>query len=113
METSDTRLPNKAAVFTFHLDDRPYAIPHTAIEGGWTGNVAAVPLYLYRPAGSSIYRSTVALRVDRNGAPPRLDPDTGTVDPGAAAPLEGLDTFWHIWSTYHPETEVLGAGDNP
>jgi hypothetical protein len=111
METSDTRLPNKAAVFTFHLADRPYAVPHTAIEDGWTGNAAGVPLYLYRPAGSSIYRSTVALRVDPNGTPPRIDPDTGIVDPGSATPLEGLDTFWHIWSTYNPETEVLGAGD--
>ncbi len=113
MEATDTRLPKKAPVFAFHIDDRPYVVPHTAIENGWTGEVAGVPIYLHRPEGSSLYRSTVALRVDPNGAPPRIDPDTGIVDPGSATPLAGLDTFWHIWSTYNPETEVLGADGGP
>ncbi len=127
MKTTDTRLPNKEPIFAFTIDDQAYAVPHTEIEGGYVGDAGGITVFLYRSKGASLYRSTLALRLDWSGASTRIDPDgrlwvtpavrldpeSGSLvgDSGAANRLEGLDTFWHIWSTYHTTSEILSRGD--
>lgn len=93
-KSKDPRLPDKEPIFAFRLGDQAFAIPHRVIEGEWNGEMGGVTVRLRRPANASIYRSTTAERVELDGTP--------------SAPLEGIDTFWYVWSAYYPQATILG-----
>ena len=94
-KSKDPRLPDKEPIFAFRLGARSFAVPHRSIEGGWRGEAAGTAIILHRPKGASIYQSTSAHRAGGEG--------------GAGTPLEGVDTFWYVWSNYYPRTEILGG----
>lgn len=121
-EATDDRLPTKAPVYAFRLGERAYAAPFDAFAGGAAFAAGEASVFLHRPEGAAIFRSSHAVRgegfVRRDGAwvevgsGARFDPATGAWAGGEAgtgpSPLEGFDTFWYSWSLVHPETEVLG-----
>ena len=122
--SADQRLSDKEPVFAFHLAERPFAVPHKDLSGGWQGDSGHGTVFLYRPQNASIYRSTAAYRLEGQGASSRLEkrdgvwfsPELGRFDPesgvfenaaGSLPALDGIDTFWYVWSNYYPRTLIL------
>ncbi len=120
----DGRLSPKASIFTFNLDQRAFALPHEKAAGGWVGPAGKSRVFIYRPETASIYRSTVAFALVHEGEPVELSrqegqwrspkwgllsPETGAFEKGGVQlrKLAGLDTFWYIWSQYHPDGALL------
>jgi hypothetical protein len=124
IEAKDPRLPSREPIFAFRLDEIRYAVPFSALEGGTVVRAAGGDLFLYRPDGAELHRSTLAFRseegafVRRDGAwehapsGARFGAEEGVFsgghEPGPTR-VEGLDTFWYMWSLTHPETLVLEA----
>ncbi|NKB88321.1 MAG: DUF3179 domain-containing protein [Acidobacteria bacterium] len=114
----DERLDTKAPIFAFTHGNSRFAVAHAAIEGG---HVVELPdgarLFLHRPAGSAMFRSTVAF-VSRAGfiedggawveleSGARFAANEGKFA-GDVEQLQGFDTFWYNWSLNNPDTEVL------
>ncbi len=126
--SADGRLSDKALLFGFHRDGRAYAVPFEMFEkNGGVLSVAGRPLFLYRQAKDSFYRSTtayvapeglafirkkkrwVAMMDDTVVA--RFDPQTRSFRAEAGGvtlePFHGFDTYWYIWSLNNPETGLL------
>lgn len=120
----DQRLEPKASIFSFRKDGKHFAITHQDAIGGWLGRAGSKRVFVYREEGDSMYRSTRAFLLEVDGEKIKLkrkkkrwiakghgewDRDTGRFSESGKtlAPLEGFDTFWYIWSQYHPETEIL------
>lgn len=130
VDRPDERLPPKTSVFTLVIEEKAYAISHQSLASGWQGEVEGMPVFIYREEGDSIYRSTKAYKmVDKNGEPVKLyrkrkqwvaaslgrfHPDSGNFgkDEARVEPLQGLDTFWYIWSQYYPRTTLLDAAED-
>ncbi len=124
VKNPDNRLPQKASVFTFDLENKPFAITHQLAEGGWRGKAGKTPVLIWRGKGDSFYRSTFAWVLRHNGKNVKLkrkkdrwqasklgvfDPAKGRFENGAQLnPVVGMDTFWYIWTQYHPKTRLLG-----
>ena len=47
----DDRLPTKASIYAFLLDDKPFAVPFSSFENGAAFEVGEWQVFLYRPAG--------------------------------------------------------------
>ncbi len=114
IEVEDDRLAPKAPVYGFRIDGGPFAIAHDRIEGGLVVEVDGLPgkrLLFYRPAGASVYRSTVAVSLpvdavvegDLTDLVARIG--EGTLD--GAERLDGFDTFWYTWVLANPSTRLL------
>ena len=111
-QVEDRRLPAKAPIFAFRIDERAYAVPLGLIEGGTLMTLRDDPdhdVYLVRRPGASIFESTVAYLV-----PAGLSlHDEGEADPAAlerrpgVRRLAGLDTYWYTWVGVNGETELL------
>jgi hypothetical protein len=122
IEARDDRLPSREPVYAFQLGGTRYAVPFSALEGGAVFRAGGRELFFYRPRDSELHQSTLAFEgagdtfVEEAGgwthlpSRNRFHPDRGGFaggrEPGPIR-LEGLDTFWYMWSLTHPETEVL------
>lgn len=124
LSATDRRLKDKDILFGFHLGGRAHAIPQARFRGGRRFEVDGRELFLYREAGDSTYRSSVAVeavsgaRFRKRGRSWQVVAEDGrmaTFDRrsrrfrGATElvrPIDGFDTFWYIWSLTNPETEV-------
>jgi hypothetical protein len=114
----DNRLETKAPIFAFERDGGRFAVAHASFEGGSVIELPdGVVLFLYRGAGSAMFKSTTTYLsragfVEDNGAwvelesGARFDPTNGTFS-GEVEELLGFDTFWYNWSLNNPDTEVL------
>lgn len=129
LKATDRRLPDKEPVFGVEIRGRWFAFPHRLLEGGRAWEIDGAAFFFYRPPGASVYRSTRAYRAEIAGAevPIRrtgsgweaeglgsFDPETGRFTSSRAelAPVHGLDTFWLVWSRYHPESGLPIAPGN-
>lgn len=112
IEAADDRLPPKEPVFAFRVGGEPWAIPHSAFEGG---RVVDLP---WDDRSSSCTAPP---------APPStsseawlVEPATAEEGPAAAALLaaaraggagfsrvEGFDTFWYTWVGVNAGTGLL------
>ncbi len=128
VEKPDQRLSPKASVFAFLVEGRPFAIPHKSLASGWQGVAGDLPVFLYRGENDAVYRSTLAYQlVNQHQQAVTLErkrkhwivdglgkfyPDRGVFGKEGVSlpPLQGLDTFWYIWSQYYPQTVLLAAG---
>jgi hypothetical protein len=121
--SNDERLPDKEAVFAFVLDDQKYAVPLRLLQGGKSYNIGAANIFLYRPAGSAIFQSTVAFMSLKNpfilkdgvwqvaNTDCTFDLESGKfngVDKNDLRVMTGFDTFWYIWSLTNPGSKILG-----
>jgi hypothetical protein len=122
IKAKDGRLPDREPVYVFQLGDTRYAVPYSAFPGGAVFRAGGRELFLYRPRGAELHLSTLAFEgvggtfVKEAGgwthspSGNRFHPDqaafAGGRQPGPAR-LEGLDTFWYMWSLTHPGTEIL------
>jgi len=118
----DSRLPTKEPIFAFLLDGASYAVLLSALEGGTILSIGDREVFLFRPVGSPVLRSTVAYLASSGGFE-RVDegwrhtPSMNIFDEGAGVfqvPVEGLtrmqgfDTYWYTWSPQNPGTRILG-----
>lgn len=124
VEDPDTRLGLKDSIFTFRRDGQEFAVAHKTVLGGWQGTAAGQQVFLYRHKDDSIYQSTRAYSliyqdqsvplVKRRGKWRHadwgeFDPRLGTfAESDVRLPqIAGIDTFWYIWSQYHPDGVLL------
>ncbi len=118
LTTQDDRLPTKAPIYAFRLAAVAHAIPHEAIEGGRVFDVEGSTVFVFRPAGSPPFKSSVGFAgagfesVDgvwtETQSGRRFSPAKEMFE-GARCPhaLEGFDTFWYAWSLNNPKTVVV------
>lgn len=110
LEVDDDRLAPKEPIYSFWLDDEPWAVTHESIEGGWATTEAGRTLVFDREPGASIFRSSEAWLL-----PDGLDaaePDgllrrlrAGEIE--GAEGLGGFDTYWYTWVGVNPSTRLL------
>lgn len=112
-ELSDDRLPAKEPVFTFHLGDEAWAVPHAAFPGG---DLFELPerdrkLLLFREEGASVYASTDAWLVEPSVVADRKLPvelvDAARAGEAGFERLGGFDTFWYTWVGVNRDTRLL------
>ena len=118
----DTRLPTKEPIFAFLLDGASYAVPLSALEGGAVFSIGDLAVFLFRPVGSPVLRSTVSF-LSSSGGFERVDegwrhtPTMSVFDEGAGVfrdsvdgptRMQGFDTYWYTWSPQNPGTRILG-----
>ena len=120
-EVRDDRLEAKTSIYAFDLGGVPYAVPLSKVEGGAVVQAGDRSVFVYRPAGAAIYRSSTSFVSPEGGFIRRdgrfvhessgatFDPATGRFagGDGAPDPLAGVDTFWFNWSMNRPETRLL------
>ncbi len=111
LRVKDKRLGAKEPVYTFRLQDDPYAAPHSSFQGGRLFKIpgdSATTLMLYRERGISFFASNEAYLVD---APASADPREvlTKIRDGrlSSQPLGGFDTFWYSWVTVNPNSKLL------
>ncbi len=125
MKSADTRLPDKASIYSFRLHGQAYAVPHDAIEGGRSFAVAAdTELFFYREPGAELFASTIAYLAETESGESRFEKEGGIwvdrvtgaavsrteldADPSAGLELlGGFDTFWYIWAATHDNVSIL------
>jgi len=120
MTAKDERLATKEPVFGFERAGRHWAAAASDLEGGRAFPVGQEWALLYRPPKAALNDATRAF-VSRTGfaregdawiekaSGARFDARKGAFEgPGAPPPIEGLDTFWYVWSLNFPETGLLG-----
>lgn len=124
IESSDRRMDQKASIYAFKRGDQAYVLSHELAKGGWQGKAGDVPVFLYRGKDDPIYRNTKAFVLQHQGKAVNLkkhagkwmSPELGSFDPTSGLfkesnirleVLQGFDTFWYIWSMYHPKTIIL------
>lgn len=127
IKARDPRLPDKTMVFTFRVDEIPYAVPHGSFSGGGIVNVPGGASFLYRRKDDSLFQGTTVIGIPI-GATVMLENETWSLKigetsypfdpeirsfPEAPVPsgsgLEGFDTFWYVWSLTNESTELLRA----
>ncbi|MCP4203166.1 MAG: DUF3179 domain-containing protein [bacterium] len=113
LQIADERLEPKTPVFSFWLEGRTYAAPHSAFEGGRLFGLPGDPsrkVLLYRDTGASIFASTRAWTVDSDyAAATGLDKLIAAARQTTVAgrPLEGFDTFWYSWISVNSDSKLL------
>ncbi len=115
MEVKDDRLPPKGSIFSFLIDDRPVAVPHTVFAGGKilrSKIFGGRHLLIFRRPGASMFESSRAYLIPAKIDPEKTDPAGLLPGPDEALPpgfepIAGFDTFWYNWVSVHPETALL------
>jgi len=120
MMAKDERLATKEPVFGFERAGRHWAAAASDLEGGRAFPLGEEWVFFHRPPKAALNDPTRAF-VSRagftregdgwieKGSGARFDRRKGTFEgPGAPAPIEGLDTFWYVWSLNFPDTGLLG-----
>lgn len=124
----DSRLKDKAMIYSFHWNGKPYAVPHEGFTGGGVVRLGDRELFLYREKRDSFYRASAVYlapagvrfvrergrwMVSRDGHEPLVwDEETrtfGKAADGILEPFQGFDTYWYIWSLTNEDTEVTAA----
>ena len=119
----DERLPTKAPIFAFQIEERAFAAQFASFENGALFEAGSQQVFLYRPTGVAVFHSTVAFhaaapgfRRDERGwihvaSGARFDAEQGRFSGGDALPdrLPGFDTYWFNWSMNNPDSEILAA----
>lgn len=123
-EARHRRLPTKEPVYAFQHGGAKYAVPFRAFAEGGVFEAGGRSIFLYRPREVALYYSTRAFSAPSGGferrddgwydqaSGARFEPRSGEFAGGQGARparLEGIDTFWYIWSLTHPDTTLLGA----
>ena len=114
LEIDDKRLEPKTSIYSFWLQDEPWAVPHDSYEGGKIFDLEGVDgkkLFLFRTPGSAIFESTQAFLVsdDLAGAghaPAQLLRMAGGGNSGIET-LPGFDTFWYNWVAVNENTHLV------
>ncbi len=110
MPVDDDRLPAKAPVYSFWIDGQPHAIAHSALSGATLFDLGdSGRALLHRDSDAPIYASSDAFLI-----PADFDAElTGPALLAAAREgaqgitrLSGFDTFWYIWTSVNPQTEL-------
>ena len=110
MPVEDDRLAPKAPVYSFWLGDEPHAIAHSALSGVTLFDLGeGRRALLHRDEGAPIYASSYAFLV-----PPTFNSEVSEMElldaakrgENGIAPLSGFDTFWYIWASVNPHTEL-------
>jgi hypothetical protein len=102
----DSRLPTKAPIFAFRLNEQPYAVPYQSMRGGKTYQLANTELFFYRSPGDGLHDSTRAFIGPAGNC--KFEPGQGDfVGEECPRPLVGFDTFWYNWSLNNPDTRLL------
>ncbi len=118
----DQRLAAKEPIFGFVFGGASFAVPLRSVEGGAVLEIDLKYIFLYRPIGSHVIRSTVAYISSSGGfvqaegdwihshSGSTFNPVLGVFD-GEAGPelrrMEGFDTFWYTWSPLHPGARII------
>ena len=110
----DQRLKPKDSIFTFRLDDAPYAITHASIQGTRLLAVADQDrsILVYRKPGVSMFASSEAYLVDADQA--SASPDTAQLlekarsgNASGFTKLPGIDTFWYTWISANKDSKLI------
>ena len=133
LSSNDTRLYDKASIYAFKLNGVPYAVAHSAFEGGRSFKLSKNrEVFLYREKGAPMFKSTYAYMADvdhpgdrfvkqdgkwryaptgsefgDDGAFSMDESKEGKATEPTLAKLNGFDTFWYIWSTTYQQVQVL------
>ena len=115
LKLNDKRLAAKDSIYSFWLEDQPYAVPHKSYEGGKVFALEAVAdkqLLLYRTPGSAIFESTQAFLVSDELAaaghePAELLAMARSGETRGIEVLPGFDTFWYNWVAVNENTHLL------
>lgn len=124
VEDIDDEMPIKTPVYGVVLDGNAYHMADRGVIGGWSGKAGKHRIFLHRSENDHLGQETRAYLLEYDGEAIKVkekngswrdkthgtfDPYTGKFDSGLVLePLEGLHTFWYIWSQYHPRTKFLG-----
>ncbi len=114
LEVNDQRLRPKDPIFSFRLDEEPFAVAQVTVEGGRVFRTDAGVVLIFRPEGASQFASTEAWVVE-GAVPPEGEPAPATTALVALAqagdsgftPLVGFDTFWYSWVAVNEDTTLL------
>ena len=110
LEIEDNRLRPKESIFSFWLEDKPYAVTHQAIEGGKVFEAEGRALFFHRTPGSSFYASSTAYLLgaaDADASPQDLAERVASGDVSGLERLAGFDTFWYSWVAVNADTRLL------
>lgn len=113
LEISDDRLEPKTPVFSFWMEGRTYAAPHSSFEGGRLFDLpgdSTRKVFLYRSTGASLFASTRAWTVDSDYATATGLEGLVTAAPGSGVSglaLDGFDTFWYSWISVNSDSVLL------
>ena len=110
---SDSRLAPKAAIYSFHHQGQPYAVPHSRFEG--KGRVFLLEdksgnaVLLHRPRGASFYASSTALLVPAQlaGTPAKELLERHSRGEIELDPIGGFDTYWYTWIAVNKNSLLL------
>ena len=109
LQIADRRLPAKEPVFSFFVDGRPYAVPHSAVRGRRLFDLGGgARLLLFRRPGAAMFASTRAWTVPREAtADAAALPPDGELEAAGFVPLGGIDTFWYNWAAVNEGSAIL------
>ena len=114
LEIKDRRLQPKESIFTFRLDDEPYAIPHASIHGARLIEVAGQDrlVLLFREPGISMLASTEAYLLDSDLGGGGVDTaqllaKARSESSAGVTKLPGIDTFWYTWISANKDSKLL------
>ena len=114
LEIKDRRLKPKESIFTFRLDDEPYAIAHTSIQGSRLLDISGQDrlLLVFREPGISMFASTEAYllkpSLGESGADTtQLLAQARSGTESGSTKLTGIDTFWYTWISANKDSKLL------
>lgn len=110
LQIEDQRLVPKEPIFGGWLEDRPFAVAHTAFAGGHLIDLdGGRSLLLFRPLGAEMFASSRVYLLDSQPAGMGPTEALNAIDRGelAAQPVSGFDTFWYSWVSVNSESLVL------
>lgn len=130
IDATDKRLAAKTPIYSFRIDQIPYAAPHAVLAGGAVFPVKGGVVFLHRQKNADLFESTRAWYFAgaragdfqhqgdtwinrRSGA--KFTPALGWADENnkkdAAQPLSGFDTYWYSWANNNAHVVILGQTD--
>jgi len=114
LEIKDRRLKPKESIFTFRLDEQPYAIAHASIQGARLLEIAGQnrAVLVFREPGISMFASSEAYLVEASLG--KSDADTAQLleqarsgNTAGFTKLPGIDTFWYTWISANKDSKLL------
>ncbi len=115
LKLNDKRLAAKDSIYSFWLNDEPYAVAHRSYEGGKLFKIKGLDgqrLFLYRSPGAPIFEGSRAYLVDEQVAKANTQTDkllamAGSEEDNGIAVLPGFDTFWYSWVAVNENTHLI------